>query len=60
MVHGTRVFKDQLIRVGFTPTEQQLAQFHRYYELLVAANQHVNLTAITDEDEVYESTFLIR
>ena len=50
-------FKDQLIRVGFTPTEQQLAQFHRYYELLVAANQHVNLTAITDEDEVYEKHF---
>ncbi|MBJ7617366.1 16S rRNA (guanine(527)-N(7))-methyltransferase RsmG [Weissella confusa] len=32
---------------------QQLAQYQQYYERLVAVNEHMNLTAITERDEVY-------
>ncbi|MBS0948855.1 16S rRNA (guanine(527)-N(7))-methyltransferase RsmG [Weissella minor] len=37
--------------------EQQLDQFNKYYERLVAVNEHMNLTAITDRDEVYLKHF---
>lgn len=33
-------------------TEEQLAQFTRYYELLVETNKVMNLTAITESEEV--------
>lgn len=33
-------------------TEKQLEQFQRYYAILVEVNQVMNLTAITEEDEV--------
>lgn len=33
-------------------TEEQLAQFSRYYELLVETNKVMNLTAITEPEEV--------
>ena len=33
-------------------TEEQLAQFTRYYELLVETNKVMNLTAITEPEEV--------
>lgn len=35
----------------------QMQQFHDYFEFLVAQNQQVNLTAITDEGEVYLKHF---
>ena len=36
---------------------QQLAQYQQYYEHLVAVNEHMNLTAITERDEVYMKHF---
>ena len=36
---------------------QQLAQYQQYYERLVAVNEHMNLTAITERDEVYLKHF---
>ena len=36
---------------------QQLAQYQQYYERLVAVNEHMNLTAITERDEVYMKHF---
>ncbi|SJX69862.1 rRNA small subunit 7-methylguanosine (m7G) methyltransferase GidB [Weissella confusa] len=36
---------------------QQLAQYQQYYERLVAVNEHMNLTAITESDEVYLKHF---
>lgn len=38
-------------------TDHQLDQFATYYQRLVAANKHVNLTRITAEDEVYLKHF---
>lgn len=35
----------------------QLAQYQQYYERLVAVNEHMNLTAITERDEVYMKHF---
>lgn len=37
--------------------EKQLAQYQTYYDRLVAVNEHMNLTAITDRDEVYLKHF---
>lgn len=36
---------------------QKLAQYQQYYERLVAVNEHMNLTAITERDEVYLKHF---
>lgn len=38
-------------------SSKQLEQFHQYYELLVTWNQKVNLTAITEEEDVYLKHF---
>ena len=38
-------------------TDQQKAQFERYFELLVEWNQKINLTAITEKEEVYLKHF---
>ena len=38
-------------------TDQQKFQFERYFELLVEWNQKINLTAITEKEEVYLKHF---
>ena len=38
-------------------TNQQKTQFERYFELLVEWNQKINLTAITEKEEVYLKHF---
>ena len=38
-------------------TDQQKTQFERYFELLVEWNQKINLTAITEKEEVYLKHF---
>ena len=50
-------FIEALSSAGITLTTQQVRQFERYYELLVATNEHVNLTAITEKRRVLK-TFL--
>ncbi|SCB85333.1 16S rRNA (guanine(527)-N(7))-methyltransferase RsmG [Weissella bombi] len=37
--------------------DKQLAQYQTYYDRLVEVNEHMNLTAITDRDEVYLKHF---
>ena len=37
--------------------DKQLTQYQTYYDRLVAVNEHMNLTAITDRDEVYLKRF---
>lgn len=50
------MFRDEMKKAaedfGLTLSEMQLAQFTRYYELLVEWNEKMNLTAITEAHEV--------
>ena len=43
---------------GLSFTAQQLEQFSAYYELLVETNKVMNLTAITEYDEVVDKHFI--
>ncbi|HEY83399.1 MAG TPA: 16S rRNA (guanine(527)-N(7))-methyltransferase RsmG [Dehalococcoidia bacterium] len=45
-------------KLGLSLTGQQLAQFEIYYQELVAYNQRMNLTAITEYEEVQLKHFL--
>ena len=45
-------------RYGVDLSEKQLQQFELYYEMLVEKNKVMNLTAITEFDEVLEKHFL--
>ena len=50
-------FYDRLSDLGFPLTDRQKEQYERYFELLVEWNEKINLTAITDKDEVYLKHF---
>ena len=43
--------------LGFDLSQKQKDQFQRYFELLVEWNEKINLTAITERDEVYLKHF---
>lgn len=49
--------ENQVRKEGIELNQTQLHQFARYYEILVETNQRMNLTAITDEKEVYIKHF---
>lgn len=51
-------FAQQLQQLNIQLGEEQKAQFHRYYELLVEWNKVMNLTGITEYDEVNEKHFV--
>ena len=51
MTDGTR-------ELGITLSEQQLEQFYRYYKLLVEWNKVMNLTGITELEEVVSKHFI--
>lgn len=51
-------FKNGLEQLNITLSEKQLQQFLDYYEMLVETNKVMNLTAITEFDEVIEKHFL--
>lgn len=51
-------FADACRELNITLSESQLEQFHRYYELLIEWNSFMNLTAITEYEEVLEKHFL--
>lgn len=50
-------FIQALAQVGIQLSQQQIDQFDRYYQRLIDENQKVNLTAITDREEVYLKHF---
>ena len=58
MKYNTTDFTDNLQKMGIELTDHQLQQFLIYYEMLVEKNKVMNLTAITDFDEVIEKHFL--
>ena len=51
-------FKDGLSYIGIELDNMQIQQFMVYYEMLVERNKVMNLTAITDFDEVVEKHFI--
>lgn len=50
-------FREQLLAEQIELTDRQMAQFHTYFQLLVEWNEKMNLTAITEEKEVYLKHF---
>ncbi|MBD1379856.1 16S rRNA (guanine(527)-N(7))-methyltransferase RsmG [Metabacillus arenae] len=50
-------FQTMLEEKGITLTPKQLQQFNDYYELLVEWNEKMNLTSITNKEEVYLKHF---
>lgn len=51
-------FKQGLDFIGISLSENQLDQFMKYYEMLVEKNKVMNLTAITEFDDVVEKHFI--
>lgn len=51
-------FSRILAEKGCILNEVQIKQFEQYKDLLIEWNQKMNLTAITQEDEIYEKHFL--
>lgn len=51
-------FKQGLDFIGISLSENQLDQFMKYYEMLIEKNKVMNLTAITEFDDVVEKHFI--
>lgn len=51
-------FEQQLNELEIVLNENQYQQFEKYFELLVEWNKVMNLTGITEYDEVYEKHFV--
>lgn len=58
MEYNLEQFKNGLSDLNLDLTEKQIEQFLKYYEILVETNKVMNLTAITEFDEVIEKHFL--
>ncbi|MGL5296899.1 MAG: 16S rRNA (guanine(527)-N(7))-methyltransferase RsmG [Culicoidibacterales bacterium] len=50
-------FSEAMAKHGINLNETQLAQYERYWELLVEWNEKMNLTGITEKEEVYLKHF---
>lgn len=58
MAYNTEKFERGLEELGISLSEEQIGQFLTYYEMLVEKNKVMNLTAITEFDDVIEKHFL--
>lgn len=54
----SQIFLEKLSALHITLDEKQKEQFHLYYETLVEWNEFMNLTGITDYEEVNEKHFV--
>ena len=52
------LLKTEAMALGIELSEQQLSRFDKYAELLVSWNEKINLTAITDPDEIVLKHFV--
>ncbi|EUJ47461.1 16S rRNA (guanine(527)-N(7))-methyltransferase RsmG [Paenilisteria rocourtiae] len=50
-------FREQLLQQGIELSDAQMEQFNQYFTMLVEWNEKMNLTAITERDEVYLKHF---
>ena len=51
------IFKDELSKLGVCFNEVMDDRFNKYYSKLVEVNEYMNLTSITEHDEVYNKHF---
>ena len=51
------LFIEELNKLGITITEEQLNKLNKFYKLLIEWNEKINLTRITEENEVYLKHF---
>ena len=58
MNYNLEKFQKGLDELQITLSEEQINQFMKYYEMLIEKNKVMNLTAITEFDEVIEKHFL--
>lgn len=58
MNYNLEKFQSGLEKLNISLSEEQVQQFLTYYEMLVETNKVMNLTAITEFDEVIEKHFL--
>ena len=56
--YNTEQFRSDLHALGITLTEKQIEQFLTYYEMLVEWNEFMNLTAITEYEDVMKKHFI--
>lgn len=49
--------ENRFLKEGISLTDKQSEQFLKFYEMLIETNKSMNLTAITEEDEVIEKHF---
>lgn len=54
----SKIFEHRVAELGIDLTNEMKEQFSRYYEMLVEWNKVMNLTGITEYEEVYEKHFL--
>ena len=54
----SQIFENKLNELGIILTDKQRQQFDKFYELLVEWNKVMNLTGITDYEEVNEKHFV--
>ncbi len=57
-MYNTDKFESKLASLNITLSEEQIDGFMRYYELLIEWNKVMNLTGITEFDEVIEKHFI--
>ena len=50
-------FLEELKKINIIPTSDQLDKLEKYYELLIEYNKVMNLTGITEKDQVYLKHF---
>ena len=50
--------KDSLNRIGVEPSDNQIEQLNKFYEMLVEKNKVMNLTAITEYEDVVIKHFI--
>ncbi len=58
MIQGHKLLERGLSQLNIQFTDKQIEQFMKYYDLLIEKNKVMNLTAITDLNEVMTKHFL--
>ena len=54
---NTKIFKEELKKIGIALTNKQEKQLERYYEMIVETNRITNLTRIVKKEDVYLKHF---